>query len=72
MSARNNLIRQKSSRITYLEKQLDEIKKENRLLNRIQVRQGKELDSVHGNGELPKMIHRHNEEVSRPNIIRLI
>jgi len=63
MSARNNLLKQRSSRITYLEKQLEEIKKENRLLKRIQARQEKELDNVHGSGELPKMIHRHNEEV---------
>ncbi len=64
MSACNNQVRKLASKVTYLGKQLEEFKKENRLLKRIQVRQEKELDSVHGSqGELPKMIHRHNEEV---------
>lgn len=43
---------------------MEEMKKENRLLKRIQVRQEKELQNLHGDdGELPRMIHRHNEEV---------
>lgn len=54
-----------SSRVTELQKELEETKMQNKLLNRLQVKQEMHLNHFqtkeHG---LPEMIHRHNEEVS--------
>ena len=47
-------------------RELSDLKKENRLLNRLQIRQEKELNRFQTQeGELPEILARHAEEVGR-------
>ena len=54
-------------------RELSDLKKENRLLNRLQIRQEKELNRFQTQeGELPEILARHAEEVGRKRNYELV
>lgn len=64
MSAYQNAIKGLESKVADLQRQLDEQRKENKLINRLQIRQGKDLHRYQKQeGELPQLLARHAEEV---------
>lgn len=64
LSAKRHTIKKLESSLTETKRELDEMKKENRLLNRLQVRQEKEINRFQTQeGELPEILARHAEEV---------
>lgn len=66
MSACHNSIRKLENKLTEGRNELEETKKENKLLNRLRVRQEKELNRFQSQeGELPQLLNRHTEEVSQ-------
>ena len=69
MSACHNTIRKLTNKITEGRRELEEAKKENKLLNRLRVRQEKELNRFQSQeGELPQLLNRHAEEVSTQRV----
>ena len=65
LSAKQHALRKAENDLSATKRELDELKKENRLLNRLQVRQEKQLDKIQTQeGELPQILARHAEEVN--------
>ena len=65
LSAKRHAIKKLENSLTETKRELSDLKKENRLLNRLQVRQEKELNRFQTQeGELPEILARHAEEVS--------
>ena len=65
LSAKRHTIKKLENSLTDTKRELNELKKENRLLNRLQVRQEKEIDRFQTQeGELPEILARHAEEVA--------
>ena len=70
LSAKRHAIKKLENSLTETKRELSDLKKENRLLNRLQVRQEKELNRFQTQeGELPEILARHAEEVGRIGII---
>ena len=66
LSAKRHAIKKLENSLTETKRELSDLKKENRLLNRLQVRQEKELNRFQTQeGELPEILARHAEEVGR-------
>ena len=64
LSAKNHALRTLQNELADAKRQLGELKKESRLLNRLQVRQERELDKFQSEeGELPQILIRHAEDV---------
>ena len=64
LSAKNHALRTLQNELGDTRRELGELKKENRLLNRLQARQERELDRFQSEeGELPQILIRHAEEV---------
>lgn len=64
LSAKQHTIRMLQNELADAKRVLEEMKKENRLLNRLQVRQEKDLGKFQSQeGELPQILLRHAEEV---------
>ena len=64
VSAKNRALRTLQNELADARRELGELKKENRLLNRLQARQERELDRFQSEeGELPQILMRHTEEV---------
>jgi len=64
LSAKVHTIRALQNELTEAKRELDEHRKENRLLNRLQVRQERELTKYQSKeGELPQILIQHAEEV---------
>jgi hypothetical protein len=65
MSACKHTIKRLQNKLTENQKQLEHSKKESKLMNRLFVRQEKDLHRFQSQeGELPQILSRHNEEVS--------
>ena len=65
-SAKNHTICHLQNKLSEKEKRLEEVSKENRLLNRLQRRQDKEWSRIQQQeDELPQTLQRHSEEVER-------
>lgn len=65
MSACKHVIRTLHNKLAEEQQQLEEVKKENKLLNRLRARQEKDLSRFQSQeGELPQLLTRHAEEVS--------
>ncbi len=65
LSANRHAIKKLQSTVTDIRRELDEKKKENKLLNRLQIRQAKDLNRYQAlDGEMPQLLQRHSEEVS--------
>ena len=66
LSAKRHAIKKLENSLMETKRELSDLKKENRLLNRLQVRQEKELNRFQTQeGELPEILARHAEEVGR-------
>ena len=66
LSAKRHAIKKLENSLTETKRELSDLKKENRLLNRLQIRQEKELNRFQTQeGELPEILARHAEEVGR-------
>ena len=66
LSAKRHAIKKLENSLMETKRELSELKKENRLLNRLQIRQEKELNRFQTQeGELPEILARHSEEVGR-------
>lgn len=66
LSAKQHALRKTENELLAAKRELDELKKENRLLNRLQVRQEKQLNKIQTQeGELPQILARHTEEVNQ-------
>lgn len=64
LSAKQHALRKAENELSATRRELEELKKENRLLNRLQVRQEKQLNKIQTQeGELPQILTRHAEEV---------
>ena len=64
LSAKGHTIKALQNALTDSRRELEEAKKDNRLLKRIQLRQERELNRVQTlEGELPQILLRHSEEV---------
>ena len=64
MSAYRNTIRTLRNKLADEERQMEDLRKDNRLLNRLRVRQEKDLNRFQAQeGELPQLLTRHAEEV---------
>ena len=64
ISAHLHTINNLRNKLTVIKKELEEEKKENRLLNRLKIRQEKDLNKyISQDGELPQILQRHSEEV---------
>jgi Skp family chaperone for outer membrane proteins len=64
LSAKRHAIKKLENSLTETKRELSDLKKENRLLNRLQVRQEKEINRFQTQeGELPEILSRHAEEV---------
>ena len=64
LSSKKRAIKTLQNELADTKRELVEMKKENRLLNRLQVRQERELDKVYRKeGELPQILMQHAEEV---------
>lgn len=72
LSAKRHAIKKLENSLTETKRELSDLKKENRLLNRLQVRHEKELNRFQTQeGELPEILARHAEEVGRNrNLLR--
>ena len=71
LSAKRHAIKRLENSLTETKRELNELKKENRLLNRLQVRQEKEINRFQTQeGELPEILARHTEEVGNTFLIR--
>ena len=69
LSAKRNTIKRLENSLTETKRDLDDLKKENRLLNRLQIRQEKEINRFQTQeGELPEILARHSEEVGDSTI----
>lgn len=65
MSAYRHSISKLQNKVSEIQKELEESKKENKLLNRLRVRQEKALTHYQAQeGDLPQLLARHAEEVS--------
>ena len=65
LSAKRHAIKRLENSLTETKRELNDLKKENRLLNRLQIRQEKEINRFQTQeGELPEILARHTEEVS--------
>ena len=64
LSAKRHTIKKLENSLTETKRELSDLKKENRLLNRLQVRQEKEINRFQTQeGEMPEILARHSEEV---------
>ena len=64
LSSKMHAIRALQNELAETKRELDEFRKENQLLNRLQVRQERELTKLQSQeGELPQILFRHAEEV---------
>lgn len=72
LSAKRHTIKKLENSLTEVKRELIDLKKENRLLNRLQVRQEKEIDRFQTQeGELPEILARHSEEVGELLILSI-
>lgn len=73
LSAKRHAIKKLENSLMETKRELSDLKKENRLLNRLQIRQEKELNRFQTQeGELPEILARHAEEVGRKRNYELI
>ena len=65
LSAKHHAIKKLENSLLETKRELNDLKKENKLLNRLQIRQEKELNRFQTQeGELPEILVRHAEEVN--------
>ena len=71
LSAKRHAIKRLENSLMETRRELNELKKENRLLNRLQIRQEKEINRFQTQeGELPEILARHTEEVGNTFLVR--
>ena len=64
VSACRHTIKKLQNRLADVQRELEDSRKENRILNRLRIRHEKELNQYQSQeGELPQMLARHSEEV---------